>query len=97
MSWFSFFPRWSSMRECIIAILLVLCGISAMSQTDGFFICGEGFRYITKDDEYNMILLPEQHGLEYNYSADSVPLETGCMILLGMGLLYARVKKRSSV
>ena len=68
-----------------------------MSQTDGFFICGEGFRYITKDDEYNMILLPEQHGLEYNYSADSVPLETGCMILLGMGLLYARVKKRSSV
>ncbi len=66
-----------------------------MAQTDGFFICGEGFRYIRKDDEYKMILLPEQHGLESNYSADVAPLETGCMLLLGMSLLYTKVKKRN--
>ena len=42
-----------------------------------------------------MILFPEQHGLEYNYSADSAPLETGCMLLLGMSLLYTKVKKRN--
>lgn len=83
------------MRECIIAILLVLCRISATAQSDGFFICGEGVRYIKKDDEYKMILFPEQHGLEYNYSADSAPLETGCMLLLGMSLLYTKVKKRN--
>ena len=83
------------MRRCIIAILLVLCRISAIAQSDVFFIYGEGIRYIEKNDEYKMVLLPEQHGLEYNYSADSAPLETGCMLLLGMSLLYTKVKKRN--
>lgn len=83
------------MRECIIVILLVLCRISAIAQSDGFFIYGEGVRYIKKDDEYKMILLPEQHGLECNYSADAASLETGCMLLLGMSLLYTKVKKRN--
>jgi hypothetical protein len=83
------------MRECIIVILLVLCRISAIAQSDVFFIYGEGVRYIKKDDEYKMILLPEQHGLECNYSADAASLETGCMLLLGMSLLYTKVKKRN--
>jgi hypothetical protein len=83
------------MRECIIAILLVLCRISAIAQSDVFFIYGEGVRYIKKDDEYKMILLPEQHGLECNYSADAASLETGCVLLLGMSLLYTKVKKRN--
>lgn len=83
------------MRECIIAILLVLCRISATAQSDVFFIYGEGVRCIKKDDEYKMILLPEQHGLECNYSADAASLETGCVLLLGMSLLYTKVKKRN--
>ncbi|MBR5146679.1 MAG: hypothetical protein IKW54_03525 [Bacteroidales bacterium] len=64
------------------------------AQTDTFFMYGEGFRYIKKDDGYEMILLPEQHGLDYNYYADKAPLGSGWLLLLGMGLAYTKLKKQ---
>lgn len=67
--------------------------VSMEAQTDSFFIYGDGFRYIKKDEKYEMLLIPEQHGLDYNYSADEAPLGTGCVLLLGMGLVYARLRK----
>ena len=83
------------MKGYIIVILFLFgLGISMMAQTDTFFMYGEGFRYIKKDNGYEMILLPEQHGLDYNYYADNAPLGSGCLLLFGMGLAYAKFKKQ---
>lgn len=60
-------------------------------QSDGFFRCHNEFRK-ANDDDYELILLPENHGLDYNYPADNVPLEQGLLLLSAFGLLYV-IKK----
>ena len=83
------------MKGYIIVILFLFgLGISMKAQTDTFFMYGDEFRYIKKENGYEMIMLPEQHGLDYNYYADKVPLESGCLLLFGMGLAYAKFKKK---
>lgn len=83
------------MKEYIIVVLFLFgLEISIIAQTDTFFMYGDGFRYIKKENGYEMIMLPEQHGLDYNYYADKVSLGSGCLLLLGMGLAYAKFKKQ---
>lgn len=79
------------MKKYIMIILFVL-GVEVVAQTDRFFIYDNN--NIGNAAEYEMLLLPEQHGLDYNYYADKVPLESGCLLLLGMGLVYAKFKKQ---
>ena len=80
------------MKKCIIAILLVfVIEFASKAQSDGFFMYNRGYKYI-ENDEYEMVLLPKQHGSEYNYYADNAPLESGCLLLLGMGLVYMKFK-----
>lgn len=82
------------MKECIMTILLVLVlEFALMAQSDGFFM-HKRYDYIVADDEYEIILLPKQHGLDYNYYADKAPLGSGCLLLLGMGLIYAKFKHK---
>ena len=79
----------------MLAVLLVLgLEVGLMSQTDGFFKYSNEYKYVN-NDKYELLLLPKQHGLDYDYYADNVPLESGCLLLLGMGLFYAKFRKRN--
>ena len=62
-------------------------------QSDGFFKCHKEFRKINNGD-YELMLLPEKHGLDYNYPADDVPLGPGMLLLSALGVLYV-IKKDS--
>ena len=48
------------------------------------------------DTGFEMILLPSQHGWEYDYYAEDAPLESGCLLLLGMVMMYAKFKKQNN-
>lgn len=73
-----------------MAIIFMLgLEINLMSQSDGYFYSNKS-KYFGDDNEYEVPLLPKQHGLDYNYYADTAPLESGCLLLMGMGLLYAK-------
>ena len=77
------------MKGYAVVLFLVLgLDIGGMAQTDVFFMYKNKFTYKGVGDEYEAILLPKQHGLDYNYYADNVSLESGCLLLLGLGLLY---------
>ena len=75
-------------------MILLTLGIEMCTeaQTDRFFIYDND--NIGNSAGYEMLLLPDQHGLDYNYCADKVPLGSGCLLLLGMGLAYAKFKKQ---
>ena len=60
-------------------------------QSDGFFRCHNEFRKINNED-YELIMLPKKHGLDYNYPADDVPLGQGLLLLSALGMLYV-IKK----
>lgn len=82
------------MKGYVMALVLVFgLDISMMSQTDGFFYSSR-FKSLGNNDRYETILLPKEHGLDYNYYADNVSLGSGCLLLLGMGLVYVQYKKQ---
>lgn len=61
-------------------------------QSDGFFRHKDEFRKVN-DDEYELILLPKTHGLDYNYPADNVSIGQGLILLSALGVLYV-IRKR---
>lgn len=74
-------------------MLIVGLSMNVNAQSDGFF--RYQYEYREEDDEWNMlIVLPNEHGLDYNYPADSAPIGTGLLLLSGMGLAYANCRKR---
>lgn len=83
------------MKGYLMVIVFVFgLDISMMSQTDGFFYSSR-FRTLGNNDRYETVLLPKQHGLDYNYYADNVSLGSGCLLMLGMGLVYVQYKKQN--
>ena len=62
-------------------------------KSDGFFGYNDEFRKVN-NDEYELILLPKTHGLDYNYPADNVPIGQSLMLLSAFGVLYAIKRKR---
>lgn len=84
------------MKVYIMTMLFVFgLEVGMKAQTDEFFMCRNEFRYTENNGGYESLLLPRQHGLDCNYYADAAPLESGCLLLLGMGLVYAKFKKQS--
>lgn len=82
------------MKKYIISIIITLAFFMNLSaQNDGFFM----YQYEQREDKDNdwseILLLPNAHGLDYNYPAD-VPLGTGLLLLAGMGIGYGVFKKR---
>ena len=61
-------------------------------QSDGFFKYDDEFRKIN-NDEYELILLPKTHGLDYNYPAENVSIGQGLLLMSALGVLYV-IKKR---
>lgn len=84
-----------AMKKCVMVIIFVFgLGIRVMAQVDGYFY-NSRFKTFKNNNECE-VLLPDQHGLDYNYYADNAPLESGCLLLLGMGLLYAKYRIKST-
>ncbi len=84
------------MKGYVMAILFAFgLEMSLMAQVDRFFMYQNEYNYKENASEYEVILLPKEHGWDYNYYAENVPLESGCLLLLGMGLLYTRFKKKN--
>ena len=82
------------MKVYMMVILFVFGLEMGISQTDGFFILRDECRHIEKDVGYSIVSLPDRHGLYDDYYADSAPLESGCLLLLGLGLAYAKFKNK---
>lgn len=83
------------MKGYVIVVMFVFgLVISLTAQTDGFFTWAMDDNYM-KNTKYELLQLPE-HGSDYNYCADNVPLESGCLVLLGMAIAYAKFKKQNN-
>ena len=61
-------------------------------KSDGFFRYNDEFRKVN-NDEYELILLPKTHGLDYNYPAENVSIGQGLLLMSALGVLYV-IKKR---
>ena len=80
------------MKGYVIVVLFVFgLVMSLTAQTDGFFTWAMDDDYMT-NAKYELLQLPD-HGSDYNYYADDVPLESGCLVLLGMAMAYVKFKK----
>lgn len=77
----------------ILLLITIGIGINVNAQSDGFF--RYQYEYREEDNGWNkLIVLPNEHGLDYNYPADSAPIGTGLLLMSGMGLAYANYRKR---
>lgn len=97
------------MKKMIIfaALMIISCSISigqsyrfvddAMQQdnkSDGFFTSTYS-EYREENLEWGkMPMLPGQHGYQYDYSA--VPVGSGLLILVGLGLGYAAIRRKDN-
>lgn len=67
--------------------------MSLNAQSDRFFEYHDECGRESNDEWCKFVLLPQEHGVNYNYPADDVPITTGALLLMGMGLLYGMIKK----
>lgn len=76
----------------VVIIFMFAFVIEVNAQSDRFFEYRYEYRDSMNDEWTEMLLLPDTHGLDYNYPAE-VPLETGVIILVGAGICYAFYKQ----
>lgn len=87
-------PKLNKMKKITITIIITLAFFMNLSaQNDGFFM----YQYEQREDRNNdwaeILLLPNAHGLDYNYPPET-PLGTGLLLLAGMGIGYGVLKRR---
>lgn len=78
----------------MLLLLIMGLGINVNAQSDRFF----RYQYETDENKNTewceLILLPPEHGLDYDYYADSVPLTSGLILMIGLSLGYGIHKNR---
>lgn len=78
----------------VIAILLSLT-MDMKAQSDSFFQNHHKYREIDSDNEWGqLLLLPDEHNVDYNYPANDAALGNELLIMLAMGFTYAGYRKR---
>ena len=78
------------MKKIILTIAIVLgIGFGASAQSDGFF--AQSFGEYRDSSEGKLPALPNAHNLTEHQSA---PLGSGLLLLAGMGLGYAALRKK---
>ncbi len=96
------------MKKAIItlAIMILSCGFSVAQQYDFFarndsessmdgFFKSTYAEYRESDSEWGVMpLLPRTHGYHYDYDAEEAPIGSGWLLLAGMGIGYAALKRR---
>ena len=63
--------------------------------SDGFFTSNYS-EYREDDWAGNMPLLPREHGSDQDYDAEETPIGSGLLILAGLGLGYATLRRKDS-
>ncbi len=82
------------MKELVIIMMIIFgCVIDIKSQSDGFFLHHQECRNDNALEWEELIMLPKTHGLDYNYPANEVPLNSGLILLVGMGICYGLYRK----
>lgn len=83
------------MKKYIITLIIALgFGLNLSAQkSDGFFSNGNYSEYREDSWVADMPLLPTSHGYGYDYDANA-PLGTGLLLLGGMAIGYAALRKR---
>ena len=90
----------------ILAIMMLSCGYSvgqqqgfftnsgAESSTDGFFK-SPYVEYREENSDWGVMpLLPQTHGYHYDYPAKITPIGSGWLLMTGMGIGYALIRRR---
>lgn len=67
--------------------------VDLRAQSDGFFESYRGWQEKEDDEWGELLLLPDKHNVDYDYPADSVPLDAGLLIMSGMVMAYAHYRK----
>ena len=81
------------MKKYMLMILTIGFNVCINAQSDVFFSYQYEYRE-EKDSEWNeLIMLPPNHGLDYNYPADNAPLGAGLLIMTGMSVVYLTLRK----
>lgn len=82
------------MKELVIIMVIILgCVTDTKSQSDGLFSYHQEYRNDNDSEWEELIMLPKTHGLDYNYPANEAPLNSGFIILVGMGICYGLLRK----
>lgn len=83
------------MKRYIITLIIAIgFGLNLSAQSDGFFKNNNYSEYREENLEWgNMPVLPNQHGTQYDFAAEA-PLGSGLLLLGGLALGYAAMRKR---
>ena len=81
------------MKKIILTIAIVLgIGFGVSAQSDSFFATTSTYTEYRETEWGELPILPNQHNIIGDYKA--VPVGTGLLLLAGMGLGYAALRKR---
>ena len=84
----------NNMKELVIMLIIIFgCFVNLSSQSDNFFLYHQEYRYDNDSEWEELIMLPRTHGLDYNYPANEAPLNSGLILLVGMGICYGLSRK----
>lgn len=76
------------MMKKILLIITFIISANVNAQSDGFFADKYDYREKNSGEWGEILLLPNTHGLDYNYPADNAPITHGLPIMLVMGIVY---------
>lgn len=76
------------MLKVILLVMTIIINAAANAQSDGFFTYHLECSERNNDEWGELLLLPNTHGLDYNYPANSVPISQGLSVMLLMGIVY---------
>ena len=78
---------------CMMSLVILSLTADLRAQSDGFFKSYRDCQEEEYDEWGKLLLLPDKHNVDYDYSADSVPLDSSLLIMSGIGVLYANCRK----
>lgn len=81
---------------CIIVVVMLTLTMDLRAQSDGFFLKYYEYKEKGHDEWGELLLLPDKHNVDYDYPADNAPLDTGLLIMSGIGVAYANCKRNKN-
>lgn len=78
----------------ILIVTMLSSTMDLCAQSDGFFMKYNEKREEINDEWGQMLMLPDEHNVNYNYPADDVSLGNEVLMVLGMGVVYAGCRRK---
>lgn len=84
------------MNKLFYILIVTMLGLTMdlSAQSDGFFINYNERKKEINDEWGHMLMLPNEHNVNYNYPADEVSLGDEVLMVLGMSVVYAICKRK---